>query len=472
MTAPTASRRSSTARRGTARRVRRLTQPGVNVKEGDYLLAVNGVPLDAAKDPWAAFEGLADKPVLLTVNGKPTHDGAREVLVETLEDEYRLRNLAWINEKREQVEKASGGRIGYVYVPDTGIDGQTELVRQFVRPVPQGRPDHRRALQRRRPDPRPFRRAAQPPGLQLLGACATARTGSGPRSPIAGPKAMLINGWSGSGGDCFPLYFKQAGARAADRHADLGRADRDRRARRTWSTAASSPCRPSGSIRTDGKWIVEGHGVDPDIEVVDDPAEDGGGRRPAARARDRGGHAPPEGEAAGGSQAARVREPGGKVALRAGSRRSIKKRAAPAARLSYSLGAHRLSSAPRSIEGDRRTVVSRTALRYSERAFQAPMSTGGREMIKFIQCIRKRPELSHVEFRRLLGGVQREGGGSRRGDRCRALLDQHALTVAHNVHVQLERGTVAPFDGVAEFWFPRTPPAWRRSSSAPRSSSA
>ena len=93
-----------------------------NVQEGDYLLAVNGDPLDVTEDPWAAFQGLADKPVLLTVNDKPDLAGAREVLVQTLASEERLRNLAWIEENRKRVEKLSEGQLGYVYVPDTGVE--------------------------------------------------------------------------------------------------------------------------------------------------------------------------------------------------------------------------------------------------------------------------------------------------------------------------------------------------------------
>ncbi|HKJ81110.1 MAG TPA: PDZ domain-containing protein, partial [Ignavibacteriaceae bacterium] len=86
-----------------------LDQPGVNVKEGDYILAVNGVPMDAAKDPWAAFQGLAGKTVELTVNSKPSMEGAREVFVETMKDETRLRNLAWIEANRKLVEKQTDG---------------------------------------------------------------------------------------------------------------------------------------------------------------------------------------------------------------------------------------------------------------------------------------------------------------------------------------------------------------------------
>lgn len=95
------------------------------------MLAVNGNPLVPTHDPYAAFEGLAGATVLLTVNGTPTMDGAREIAVETLTNESRLRALEWIERNRTRVEEASDGCIGYIYVPKTGIAGQTELVRQF-----------------------------------------------------------------------------------------------------------------------------------------------------------------------------------------------------------------------------------------------------------------------------------------------------------------------------------------------------
>ncbi|HEX9109446.1 MAG TPA: PDZ domain-containing protein, partial [Longimicrobiales bacterium] len=108
-----------------------LLESGVNVKEGDYVLAVNGVKLDAAEDPWAAFDGLGGKTVQLLVNDKPSSEGARSVLVKPLTSEARLRNLEWIEAKRKRVEQATNGRVGYIYVPSTGLDGQAELTRQF-----------------------------------------------------------------------------------------------------------------------------------------------------------------------------------------------------------------------------------------------------------------------------------------------------------------------------------------------------
>ncbi|RYG46007.1 MAG: peptidase S41, partial [Chitinophagaceae bacterium] len=104
---------------------------GIDAKEGMYILAVNGVPLTTANDPYAAFEGLSNKAVEITYNTKPAFNGAKTVVVQTLGDEYRLRHLAWINEMATKVSEATNGEIGYIYVPSTGVDGQNELVRQF-----------------------------------------------------------------------------------------------------------------------------------------------------------------------------------------------------------------------------------------------------------------------------------------------------------------------------------------------------
>lgn len=248
-----------------------LLSPGItNFNMGDYLLAVNGQPVDTNKDPWAAFQGLADKPVMLTVNTNATLEGAREVLVHTLSSEARLRNLAWIDENRRRVDQLSGGQIAYVYVPDTGQGGQNELVRQWRGQVtkPGMIIDERFNSGGQIPDR--FVELLNRPLRNFWGV----RDGKDwPWPPVAhtGPKAMLMNGWSGSGGDCFPFYFKQS---------NLGPLI----GMRTWGGLIGITGAPElidgGSVtvptfgiysRT-GEWIIEGYGVDPDIEVVDDPA--------------------------------------------------------------------------------------------------------------------------------------------------------------------------------------------------------
>jgi tricorn protease len=247
-----------------------LAEPGVDVNEGDYLLAVNGVPIDTSKDPWASFQGLADKTVELTVNDKPATEGARQVLVKTLSSEFRLRNLAWIEANRRKVEEATDGRVGYVYVPDTGTNGQTELVRMF-----QGQHAKEGLIIDERFNsggsiPDRFIELLNRPLYNYWGV-RDGKDWQWPPVSNIGPKAMLINPWSGSGGDLFPWYFHQAGLGPL-----IGTT--------TWGGLIGMTGAPSlidGGVATvptfgiyslDGEWIIEGKGVEPDIPVVDDPA--------------------------------------------------------------------------------------------------------------------------------------------------------------------------------------------------------
>lgn len=248
-----------------------LDMPGVDVSEGDYILAVNGEQIDTNKDPYAAFQGLAGKTVELTVNDSPDMDGAQKVIVETLTDETRLRHLAWMESNRQRVEEATDGRVGYIYVRSTGIDAQNELVRQFMA---QHEKDALIIDER-------FNSGGQIPDrfIELLNrpelAYWAVRDGKDWKwSPVAhfGPKVMLINGWSGSGGDAFPAYFKEAGLGPL-----IGTT--------TWGGLiglSGSPGLIDGGGVTvptfrmyypDGEWFPEGGGVQPDIRVVDDPTQ-------------------------------------------------------------------------------------------------------------------------------------------------------------------------------------------------------
>lgn len=248
-----------------------LNQPGVNAKEGDYILAVNEVPMDIAKDPWAAFQGLAGKTVELTVNDKPSMEGSRKVLVETMTDESTLRLRAWIEANREVVDKQTDGKIGYIYVQDTSIPGQDDLIRQFMAQI-----DKQGLVIDER-----FNSGGQIPDrfIEMLNrkplsywAVRDGKDWQWPPFAVFGPRVMLINGWSGSGGDAFPYYFKEAGVGPL-----IGT--------RTWGGLIGISGVPSlvdgGYITVptfrmyspEGVWFAEGHGVDPDIKVVDDPAQ-------------------------------------------------------------------------------------------------------------------------------------------------------------------------------------------------------
>jgi tricorn protease len=248
-----------------------LKEPGVDVKEGDYVLAVNGVPLDISRDPWAAFQGLADAPVMLTVNARPTMDSARQVLVKPLADDTELRFREWIEARRQHVDQATGGKVGYIYVQSTGVDAQNELVKQFMA---QWRKDGLIIDER-------FNSGGQIPDrfIELLNrpmlsywAVRNGEDWQWPPVGHRGPKVMLINGWSGSGGDAFPFYFREAKVGPL-----IGM--------RTWGGLigiSGAPSLADGGQLTvptfrmydvTGKWFPEGHGVEPDIAVVDDPAQ-------------------------------------------------------------------------------------------------------------------------------------------------------------------------------------------------------
>mgnify|MGYP002777856261 CR=1 FL=1 len=264
-----------------------LLEHGVGAREGDYLLAIDGQPLDPARSHLLGLLGKAGRTVELTLNREPKLDGQeRRVLVRTLADDGELRQRDWVRQNRERVESLSGGRIGYVYVPNTGIDGQNELVRQFLGTM------HSPALLI---DER-WNGGGQIPTrfIELLNRPLTnywaVRHGQDWKwPPVAqrGPKAMLINGWAGSGGDAFPYYFRQAG---------LGKLY----GTRTWGGLVGISGNPElidGTAHSiprfafyelDGTWGIEGHGVDPDVPVIDDPAALAKGGDPQLEAAVRG----------------------------------------------------------------------------------------------------------------------------------------------------------------------------------------
>lgn len=241
---------------------------GIHIKDGDYILAVNGVPLTTEQEPFAAFQGLSNKTVELTYNSTPSWTGAKTAVVKTLIDEYRLRNLAWIENMRKRVDSATNGEVGYIYVPSTGVDGQTELMRQL-----NAQWDKKALIIDER-----FNDGGQIPDRFIemlnrtpLSFVATRDGKNWQWPPVAnfGPKVMLINGWSGSGGDAFPLYFREK---------NLGPLI----GARTWGGLigiSGAPQLVDGGVITvptfrifnpTGEWFAEGHGVDPDIEVVED----------------------------------------------------------------------------------------------------------------------------------------------------------------------------------------------------------
>ncbi len=249
-----------------------LSQPGVDANEGDFLLAVNGSPLTTDMSPYEPFQGLVSRVTSLTLseNAVLGDDDDREVLVEPIASESGLRYRAWVEGNRKYVEEKSDGKIAYIYVPNTGVNGQNELFRGFY-----GQLGKQAMLIDER-----WNGGGQIPNrfIELLNrprsnywARRDGKDWPWPPDSHQGPKAMLINGLAGSGGDMFPALFRQAG---------LGKII----GTRTWGGLVGISGVPGlvdggytavptfGFYETDGTWGIEGHGVDPDMEVIDDPA--------------------------------------------------------------------------------------------------------------------------------------------------------------------------------------------------------
>ncbi|MEZ0325533.1 MAG: PDZ domain-containing protein [Fimbriimonas sp.] len=244
-----------------------LAQPGVNAKAGEYLWSIDGKDLKDSNDIYEMLEGKAGKQVKVKIG--VAEATAREVVVVPVPSEGNLRNRAWAEDNRRYVETKTGGRAGYVHVPDTGGGGWTSFIRYYYA---QSNKDGIIVDER-------FNNG----GLitdyivyemnKTLDAVFTPRTGKDwptPGSTIYGPKVMIANQFAGSGGDMFPWLFK---------HKKLGPVV----GKRTWGGLVASfgfSLVDGGRINSPNiafynphtsKWEIEGHGVDPDIEVEFDP---------------------------------------------------------------------------------------------------------------------------------------------------------------------------------------------------------
>ena len=249
----------------------------VGVKAGEYILAVNGLPFKTDTNPYAAFQGLAGSTITLTVSADSKKDDKdRTVTIKPIRSDSNLRFRAWIERKRKYVAEKTDGKVGYIYVVNTGVPGQNDLVRQYYAQL------NKQALII---DDR-WNGGGQIPTrfIELLNRPVTnywakrdGRDWTWPPDAHHGPKCMLTNGMAGSGGDMFPALFRQA---------KLGKLI----GMRTWGglvgisgnpgliDGASVTAPTFAYYELDGTWGIEGHGVDPDIKVVDDPSKmaDGG----------------------------------------------------------------------------------------------------------------------------------------------------------------------------------------------------
>lgn len=256
-----------------------LGRVGIDVKDGDYILAIDGKNLTANDNIADYLVDKVGKNVTLTVNSRPSEAGARTVTVQPISNEMRLRYEDWVTRNREYVDKMSNGTIGYIHVPDTSVGGITEFMRAY------GSMGGKKAVL---VDER-YNGGGFLPTFFIEYLKRDVLTGLKPRhgatfavypNYVEGPKAMLINNYAGSGGDMLPWLFKEAKIGPL-----IGT--------RTWGglvgISGGLPLSDGGSVtspafgifdRVRGKFIAENTGVDPDIEVDWTPVDYKNGNDP------------------------------------------------------------------------------------------------------------------------------------------------------------------------------------------------
>ena len=250
-----------------------LAVPGANVSVGDYILAIDGIELNAADNIYRLLDGTANRQTSLTVNDKPTMDGARNVTIVPVASEQALRTRAWVESNRRLVEKLSDGQLAYVYLPNTGQGGYSSFNRYYF------------AQQEKKGvviDER-FNGGGSAADyiVDVLGrdfdgyfnnVAGDRYPFTSPAAGIWGPKVMIVNEMAGSGGDLMPYMFKRRKIGLL-----VGK--------RTWGglvhTADTPPFVDGGSMiaprggffTRDGRWAVENEGVAPDIDVENWPKD-------------------------------------------------------------------------------------------------------------------------------------------------------------------------------------------------------
>lgn len=255
-----------------------LAAPGVAARTGDYILAVNGVELMGTDNLHRLMEGTANRQTVLTLNDRPTMEGARRVTVVPIANEGGLRQFAWIERNRRMVDSLSGGKLAYVYVPNTGDGGYTYFNRYFF-----AQQDRQGVIVDERYN---GGGSAADYIIEVLARdfdgyfnnpIGERKPWTSPAAGIWGPKVMVINEMAGSGGDLMPYMFKRR---------QLGTLV----GKRTWGGLVGTWDTPAlldggrmiaprgGFFDRDGKWAVENEGIAPDIDVENWPKEENAGR--------------------------------------------------------------------------------------------------------------------------------------------------------------------------------------------------
>jgi tricorn protease len=248
-----------------------LSGPGINVKEGEYLVEVEGKPLTADMNIFSLFEGTANRQIKIKVNNKPSLEGGRVITVVPVESEAGLRSRAWVEDNRRKVSELSGGKLAYVYVPNTANPGYTYFNRYYF-----AQQDKQGAVidERNNGGGSAADYMIDVMNRKLMGYFNNRVEGHAvsttPMAGIWGPKVMVINENAGSGGDLLPYMFRKSKIGPL-----VGT--------RTWGGLVGTWDTPpfidngrmvaprGGFFNTEGEWDVEGKGVSPDVEVFQDP---------------------------------------------------------------------------------------------------------------------------------------------------------------------------------------------------------
>ena len=247
-----------------------LTEVGVNASVGDYVLAIDGEELKPNDDPYRLLRNKSDNPVTLTLNKTPTLQGSRTVSYRPITDEGNLIYLDWVDKNRQKVSAATGNRVGYLHVPDMGANGIREFIKWYY---PQLRKEALVVDVRANGGGNVSRMLIERLRRKLL-AVNYSRTNDEaatyPDGVFIGPMVALLDENSASDGDIFPAMFREAGLGPL-----IGK--------RSWGGVVGITNRgqlidggvvnvpESGLASKNGEWIIEGYGVDPDIEVDNDP---------------------------------------------------------------------------------------------------------------------------------------------------------------------------------------------------------
>jgi len=257
-----------------------LAKPGIDVKEGDYILAINGTTLDSKTNPYALLEQTAGREITIMVNSQPTLTNARSILVKPVSNERGLRSIDWIEDNRRKVDELSNGKLAYVYVPNTGGGGFTSFNRYYF-----AQQDKKGVVidERNNGGGSAADYMMDIMSREIYGyfnsKAGDKRPWTTPIAGIWGPKVMLINERAGSGGDLLPYMFKMR---------NLGPLI----GTRTWGGLVGTWDTPrfidggrmvaprGGFYDVNGEWAVEGEGVAPDIEVIQHPRETSKGNDP------------------------------------------------------------------------------------------------------------------------------------------------------------------------------------------------